>query len=133
MSTRTIAYWATLGLFCAVLGFSGVTHTIRAEPMVESLTGLGYPVWVLSILGPFKLAGAIALLLPGLPLLKEWAYAGFTFNLIGATASHAFAGDPISEVIPPAVILGIGIASYLLRPPDRRLASTAAAPAEARA
>jgi hypothetical protein len=131
MNTRTIAYWATLGLFCAVLGFSGVTHTIRAEAMVESLTGLGYPVWVLSILGAFKVAGVITLLLPGLPLLKEWAYAGFTFNLIGATASHAFAGDPISEVIPPAVILCIGLASYALRPADRRLALTVAAEAQA--
>jgi hypothetical protein len=128
VNTRTIAYWATLGLFSAVLGFSGIAHTIRAEAMVEGLTGLGYPVFVLSILGPLKLAGVITRLLPGLPLLKEWAYAGFTFNLIGATASHAFAGDPIGEVLPPAVILCVGLASYFLRPADRRLPSTATAP-----
>ena len=65
--------------------------------------------------------GVAALLAPGLPLLKEWAYAGFTFNLVGATASHVFGGDPISETIRPAIILALGAASYHWRPASRRL------------
>jgi hypothetical protein len=121
MQRKTIAYWATTSLFCAVLGFSGVAHTTRLDTLVESMTGLGYPVYVMTIIGIAKLCGVVALLAPGRPLLKEWAYAGFTFNLIGATASHVFVGDPLSETLPPVVLLGLGAASYFLRPRARRL------------
>ena len=125
MDTRTVAYWATTGLFCAVLGLSGIAHTTRLEDMAESMTGLGYPLYFMTILGLAKLAGVVALLVPGRPLLKEWAYAGFTFNLVGATASHVFAADPFAEALPPLVLLGVGAASYALRPASRRLAAEA--------
>ena len=65
--------------------------------------------------------GVAALLAPGRPLIKEWAYAGFTFNLLGATASHVFAGDPFSETVRPAAVLLVGAVSYWLRPASRRL------------
>lgn len=73
-----------------------------------------------------------------LGLLKEWAYAGFSINLLGATASHLFAGDPLAESLPPLALVGVLTASYVLRPPSRRLrlaidqspaASASAAPA----
>jgi hypothetical protein len=121
MERKSIVYWATTGLFCAVLGFSGVAHSTRLEPMVEAMTGLGYPLYFMTILGIAKLCGVVALLAPGRPLLKEWAYAGFTFNLTGAAASHLFVGDPLSEFLPPVVLLGLGAASYFLRPDPRRL------------
>lgn len=121
MEGRTIAYWSTTGLFCLALAFSGVTHFFRFEFMVENMAMLGYPVYVMTIIGGFKLLGVVTLLAPRLPLLKEWAYAGFTFNLVGATASHFFAGDPISHWIRPLLVLGIAAASYLLRPASRRL------------
>ncbi len=70
-------------------------------------------------IGTFKLLGIAALLAPRMPLLKEWAYAGFTFNLIGATASHLYAGDSISHWVQPLVVLGVCAASYLLRPDSR--------------
>ncbi len=125
MNRATTAYWIATGLFCAVLLFSGVSHLSRAEWMVEGMTHLGYPVYVMTILGIAKLLGVAALLIPGKPQLKEWTYAGFTFNLLGATASHGFAGDPLSEAIRPAILL-IGCAlSYFLRPASRRLAATA--------
>ena len=79
-----------------------------------------------TLIGLAKLLGVAALLATRLPLLKEWAYAGFAFNLIGATASHAFAGDPMSVAIRPALILLLGAASYLLRPAARRIASAPA-------
>jgi hypothetical protein len=73
------------------------------------------------ILGLWKVAGAGAILLPRTPLLKEWAYAGIVFDLTGAAASHAFSGDPPSNVITPLVILGLAAASWALRPASRRL------------
>jgi hypothetical protein len=85
------------------------------------MTNLGYPLYFMTIIGTAKLLGVIAVLVPGQPLLKEWAYAGLTFNLMGATLSHAFSGDPFSHTVRPATILLIGVASYLLRPATRRL------------
>lgn len=123
MTSKTTAYWITTGVFCAMLGFSGIAHSTRIEVVAESMAELGYPAFLMTILGTAKLLGVAALLAPGRPLLKEWAYAGFTFNLIGATASHAFAGDPLFVTIRPALALAIGAASYLLRPAERRLAS----------
>ena len=120
MSRKRMGYWTTTGLFCLVLAFSGVAHLGRLEPMLESMTALGYPPYFMSILGTAKLLGVAALLAPGRPLLKEWAYAGFTFNLTGAFLTHLFVGDPIGEALPPLLLLGLAAASYWLRPPERR-------------
>lgn len=125
MDRRTVAYWIATGVFCAVLGSSGFMHLLRVDFVAAAMAHLGYPAYVPTILGSAKLLGVAALLAPGRPLLKEWAYAGFAFNLLGATASHAFAGDPIGETVRPLVVCAIGYASYALRPPDRRLAAEA--------
>ncbi len=125
MNRATTGYWIATGLFCAVLLFSGVGHLTRIEMIREGMTHLGYPVYVMTILGTAKLLGVTALLIPGKPRLKEWAYAGFTFNLLGATASHGFAGDPLSEAIRPAILLIVCAVSYFLRPASRRLPATA--------
>ena len=101
-------------------------HLTHAEQVAGGMRNLGYPPYMMTILGTAKLLGVIALLIPGHPLLKEWAYAGFTFNLLGATASHLFAGDPISEALPPFILLCVGATSYTLRPASRRLASVTA-------
>ncbi len=126
MNRRLLSYWITTGIFCAVLGFSGFAHFTHLEPMVEAMTKLGYPLYFMTLIGSAKILGVIALLASGRPHLKEWAYAGFSFNLIGATASHAFSGDHLSETIRPAIVLGICAASYLLRPEERRLPSSPA-------
>jgi hypothetical protein len=124
MTKRTTGYWIATGLFCAVLGFSGLAYLMRVEFMVERMTELGYPLYFLTILGTAKLLGVTALLAPGQALIKEWAYAGFAFDLIGATASHAFSGDPFAESVRPLFVLALGAASYLLRPSERRLPSS---------
>ena len=126
MNRGPLIYWIATGIFCAVLGFSGFAHFTHLDPMVEAMTKLGYPLYFMTIIGCAKLVGIAALLAPARPLLKEWAYAGFCFNLLGATASHAFSGDHLSETIRPAIVLAIGAASYLLRPEDRRLPAAAA-------
>ena len=123
MERRTLAYWITTGLFCAVLGFSGFGHLTHLEAFVEIMTGLGYPQYFMTIIGTWMLLGVATLLAPRLPLLKEWAYAGFAFDLLGGAASHAISGDPVIEAINPAVVLLLGAASYLLRPAARRLPS----------
>ncbi len=121
MESRTIAYWVTTVLFSLVLGFSGTAHTLHLEFMVVNMTAMGFPLYFMTIIGVFKLLGVAALLAPGLPLLKEWAYAGFVFNLVGAAALHLFSGDEFSHWIRPLFALGLGVASYLLRPDSRRL------------
>jgi hypothetical protein len=123
MNKKTIAYWVTTGLFCAVVGFSGFAHFTHQAPMVEAMTHLGYPLYFMTIIGLAKGLGVLAALLPARPLLKEWAYAGLCFNLIGATASHAFSGDDLSHTIRPAIVLALCVASYLLRPDSRKLSS----------
>lgn len=122
---RNTMYWITTGLFCGIFAFGGTAHLFRAEAMSESMARLGYPAYVMTILGVAKLLGVAALLVPRRPLLKEWAYAGFCFDLLGATASHLFVADPVGETLAPLLVLAVGAASYGLRPAPRRLATSA--------
>jgi hypothetical protein len=85
---------------------------------------LGYPTYLLSILGAWKLLGVVALLLPGQPLVKEWAYAGFFFLLTGGVASHLLAGDSLAQTSWVAIFAGLTGASWFLRPASRRLPQT---------
>jgi uncharacterized membrane protein YphA (DoxX/SURF4 family) len=121
MDKRLIGFWVATALFCLAMTAGGSMNLMRAEMQKEAMTALGYPDYLMTILGVAKILGVIALLIPGVPLLKEWAYAGFTFDLLGAAASHAFVGDALAEIIMPLVILAIAAASYWLRPPTRRL------------
>lgn len=121
MSKRLIGYWLATVLFCLAMSAGGTLNLLRADVQKEAMLALGYPEYLMTILGVAKILGVFALLIPGVPLLKEWAYAGFTFDLLGAAASHAFAGGPIAETVVPLVVLAIAIASYCLRPPARRL------------
>ncbi|MEM6689823.1 MAG: DoxX family protein [Planctomycetota bacterium] len=121
MSTHPILYWIFTGLFCVAMSMGGVLNLIRFEGQQESMAALGYPIYLMTILGVAKVSGVFALLIPKTPLLKEWAYAGFTFDLLGASASHAFSRHSLSEIITPLIILTLAIASYLLRPQSRRL------------
>ncbi len=124
--TRTIAYWITTVLGPASFVVGGTLFLTRGDEQVAVLAHLGYPAYMLTILGVWKWLGAIAIVAPGLPLLKEWAYAGFFFDLTGAAASHAFAGDAPGDVVAPLVFLVLVMASWALRPPSRRLAGTPA-------
>lgn len=120
---RIIGYWICTGIICLTQGASGVMDFSGFAPIVEGITALGYPQYVLYILGFWKLAAVAALLSPGLPLVKEWAYAGLFFDFTGAFASHALHGDGIDLLAPPLVLLAILAGSYFLRPASRRLAA----------
>ena len=121
MNKRLVGYWIATALFCVAMTAGGTMNLLRVELQQEAMANLGYPMYLMTILGVAKILGVIALLAPRLPLLKEWAYAGFTFDMLGAAASHAFVGDSPSEIVTPLVVLAIAIASYWLRPPPRRL------------
>jgi uncharacterized membrane protein len=121
MDRMTLGYWITTGIFCLTFAGGGLAHFTHQPMMAEAMEKLGYPAYVMTILGSAKLLGVIALLSPGRPLLKEWAYAGFAFDLLGANASHFFASDPVGEFVGPLALLVVGAASYLLRPESRRL------------
>ncbi len=95
---------------------------VRPPDLVELIAKLGYPAYLLLILGTWKVLGAAAILAPRLPRLKEWAYAGMVFDLVGAVLSHGASGDPAGKLVPPLVILGLVVASWRLRPESRKLA-----------
>lgn len=135
MNVRNIAYWATTGIAGAGLAAGGLGQLSRAPEMVESFNKMGYPAYLMTLLGVWKVAGALALLAPRLPRLKELAYAGILFLTTGAAFSHAMAGDPAGKVVAPLFVLALAAASYVLRPASRTLGapiiaqeSTAAAP-----
>jgi uncharacterized membrane protein YphA (DoxX/SURF4 family) len=119
---RTIAYWVTTVLVVAVLGSGGVGDLLRPPQVVEIMTHLGYPAYVCVILGVWKVLGVVALLAPGTPRLKEWAYAGTLFDFTGAAASHIAVRDSVSDIATPLVLTLLAIASWALRPASRRLA-----------
>ncbi len=117
--TRTIAYWITTALLAFVLLSGGAAQLARQAQNVEGMVQLGYPVYLLTILGLWKVLGAIALLAPRFPRLKEWAYAGAFFDLTGASASHAFSSDSLFHILVPLAIAAVLFASWALRPAGR--------------
>jgi hypothetical protein len=92
----------------------------RLPPFYPTMIELGYPSYLATILGTAKILAAVVLLAPGLPQLKEWAYAGIVINMIGAGASHIAMQQPITNLIAPTVFAGLAILSWALRPPTRR-------------
>jgi hypothetical protein len=118
---RTIAYWVSTALVVFELGSGGAADVLRIRPVIEGITHLGYPGYFCVILGVWKILGAVALLAPRFPRLKEWAYAGTVFDLTGAAASHLAVGDSAIELIAPIVLTGLTFASWALRPPARRI------------
>ncbi len=117
---KLIAYWIVTALVAANYLFAGYSYISRNEQVLEGAKALGYPVYFFVMLGVWKTLGAIAILMPKMPVVKEWAYAGMFINLIGASVSCAVMGFPLQHVITPAVMLLFVIASWALRPASRR-------------
>jgi hypothetical protein len=120
---KALVYWGSTILFSGLMLLSAAMYLGGAAPIREALAHLGYPPYLLAILGTAKLLGAPTLLQNRLPTLREWAYAGFAFDLIGATASHLFSGDPLGVAIMPAAFLLLLAVSYTFKP--ERAAATA--------
>lgn len=118
--SRTIAYWVTTVIIAAELAVGGVWDILRIEYVREVLDQqLGYPAYFAVIIGVWKVPGAVALIVPRFPRVKEWAYAGAIFTYTGAAASHLTVGD-VAGAIGPSIFAVIALASWALRPSDRR-------------
>ncbi len=87
MKKTTILYWIITGLFSAFMFFSAIPDAMKTPEAVTFITDLGYPEYFVVFIGVVKILGVIAILIPGFPRLKEWAYAGLFFDLAGATYS----------------------------------------------
>jgi uncharacterized membrane protein YphA (DoxX/SURF4 family) len=127
VTLKNVTYWVTTILGPASFVIGGVLNLAQTEEVTAALGHLGYPAYFGPILGLWKLLGAIAIVVPGFPRLKEWAYAGFVFDLTAAAASHAAVGDKAGDIVAPLVFLALVIASWALRPASRTLAPPLAA------
>jgi DoxX-like family len=120
MKKKNIVYWISTLLICAMMTMVAFAYLAHEPKMAEAFRALGYPPYFQNILGIAKILGVIALLIPGFALLKEWAYAGFTFTFIGAFASHLAVGQNQEALMPLISLVLLGL-SYSLRPATRRL------------
>jgi uncharacterized membrane protein YphA (DoxX/SURF4 family) len=117
--TRKVAYWVSTGLLAALSVFAAFTYLLGSPQTAQEFVHVGYPQQLRIILGIAKLLGAIALVVPGLAKLKEWAYAGFTFAWISAFVAHYLAKDG-PKAFMPLILLLILVVSYATRPATRQ-------------
>jgi hypothetical protein len=120
---KKITYWiATLWLALGMTS-TGIVQVLKTEDEIKLMTNLGYPLYLLTILGVWKLLGVVAVLSPRTPLIKEWAYAGFFFNMSGAIVSHAFMGGSALDFFGPSLLLVLTALSWYFRPAERKIIS----------
>ncbi len=117
--SRKFLYWGATGLVALEALYGAFTYLTAAPEAVERFGHVGYPQQLRVLLGIAKLAGALVLVLPRLPTLKEWAYAGFAFTWIAAFVAHYLVGDG-ALVLLPVALMGVLAVSYVTRPADRR-------------
>ena len=135
VNMKLIAYWVTtaiIGLETLAGGLTDLSHgraaLVSGPYVLDIITHLGYPPYLLTILGMWKVLGGIVLFAPGLTRIKEWAYAGIVFELTGAAASWVLYGDPAKEVISPLALTAFAVASWALRPASRTVGLRGSSP-----
>jgi uncharacterized membrane protein YphA (DoxX/SURF4 family) len=112
MKATNIIYWISTGLFGAAMFFSGITNIMVVPDAITLFQTLGYPMYLIPFLGWAKVLGAVALFIPGFPRIKEWAYAGLFFDLLGATYSNYAALGFQPEMLGMIVFFGLLFLSY---------------------
>ncbi|GAB2566137.1 DoxX family protein [Spirosoma areae] len=118
-----IIYWISTCWLALGMLSTGTVQVFRVEKEVDNITQLGYPGYLLTILGIWKILGVVAVLIPKFPLVKEWAYAGFFFAMSGATFSRIASGDSLNEIAPSLLLLTLTVVSWYFRPADRKIGS----------
>jgi hypothetical protein len=125
MTAWTVAYWICTGLTAFFILPGGLAYAFAVPDVVAGVIQLGFPLYFIQMLGVWKVLGSLAVLAPGFPRLKEWAYAGMLFELIGAAIANATMGPSIGaewwHVPAPLMVAAIVIGSWALRPASRRL------------
>ncbi|MBW3466908.1 DoxX family protein [Arthrospiribacter ruber] len=116
-----ITYWVATIWLCLGMISTGIVQLVQLEEEVQKMNTLGYPDYFLTIIGVWKILGVIAVLAPKMPLIKEWAYAGFFFLMSGAIFTHLAVRDELVEYFGPALLLVLTIVSWYFRPADRKL------------
>ena len=122
--SNKIIYWiATIWLALGMVATGGVQLFKAKEGQggADMITHLGYPVYLLTLLGAWKILGVVAILIPKFSLVKEWAYAGFFFVMSGAIFSHIALGDSVVEILPALLLLALTVISWYFRPADRKI------------
>jgi|SRR6516165_3124443 uncharacterized membrane protein YphA (DoxX/SURF4 family) len=114
-----LTYWVSTGVLVGLSVLAAFTYLSGSPQAVQGFAHVGYPQQLRVILGIAKLLGAVALIVPGLPKLKEWAYAGFTFAWISAFVAHYLAKDG-PKAFMPLILLVLLFVSYLTRPASRQ-------------
>ena len=115
-----IIYWIATIWFALGMGSTAVVQLMKNKEDVDMMTALGYPIYILMIIGVWKILGVIAILIPKFPLIKEWAYAGFFFIMSGAIISHLAVGDAAKTLFGPILLIVLTIASWYFRPADKK-------------
>ncbi|MET0637364.1 MAG: DoxX family protein [Chitinophagaceae bacterium] len=120
-----IIYWVATGLLAIGMLQSGIFALLRSKDWVDLVTDLGYPGYILTIIGVWKILGVIAILIPRYPLIKEWAYAGFFFVMTGALVSHLFVGiNDAKAIAGPFFQIVFIMTSWYFRQADRKIIFT---------
>jgi DoxX-like family len=118
-----IIYWVATIWLALGMTSTGIVQLIQMKEEADVFVKLGYPAYLMTILGVWKILGVIAVLLPKFPLVKEWAYAGFFFAMSGAIFSHVAVGDGALEFFGPSLLIVLTVVSWYFRPAERKLAS----------
>ena len=113
MKKTNILYWTFTGLFSLAMLSSGIQNAIPTQPSIDLFLHLGYPEYIISFIGVAKVLGSIAILIPGLPTLKEWAYAGLFFDLVGATYSSVLTDGFQPMMTFMVIFFGLFALSYI--------------------
>jgi uncharacterized membrane protein YphA (DoxX/SURF4 family) len=111
----SLVFWVATVSVAAELAVGGVWDLLRIDYVRDVVEHLGYPAYLLTIMGIWKVPGAVALVIPRLPRLKEWVYAGAVINYASAVASHLVVGDGIAAIVAPAALLALTVTSWALR------------------
>jgi uncharacterized membrane protein YphA (DoxX/SURF4 family) len=112
MKKINIIYWILTGLFAFVMFGSAIPDALMMDLAKQGFKEIQMPAYLLPFVGVAKMLGVIAILIPGKPRLKEWAYAGLTFDLIGATYAVAASGKPVENWAPMFLFIGLAFGSY---------------------
>jgi uncharacterized membrane protein YphA (DoxX/SURF4 family) len=124
-TARDLGYWIATGLAAALFAVPGAALLARNAHFASEMARLGYPAYFLTILGALKILGALVILVPGLRRLKEWAYAGLMFDVLGAVLSRLAIGDNAAMLIVPLLVGALALLSWALRPAARSLKDAA--------